>query len=766
VSGPLPSPRSEPGSGLNRVVIVWFGATVALGALLLFMAEPVIGRLLVPRLGGAPAVWGTCMVFFQTCVLVGYAYAHILGERAPVALQPVIHAAVCAASVALLPLAIPDGAPPPEQTFPALWILGRLIVSVGLPFFALSATAPLVQMWLSRTRHPSAPDPYFLYALSNAGSLVALLCYPGIVEPWLALRQQLVAWSWGYGALLALEVGCAVWLLAMRAGPAAAPPVPVEPCARPGRRDYGLWLLLAFVPSSLMLGVTTYATTDLAPVPLLWVGPLAIYLGTYVLAFMRKPPIGHARMLGAMPAAILAVAFLSLVGATKPFWLLLLVHLAGLFVIAMACHGELARYRPGPRHLTAFYLVVSVGGALGGLFNGLLAPWLFRSVIEYPLALVAACIVRILTMPAVPPSPTWQVIAGHQQPRSRAHVLARQAILPCVLLVTATVTILFTRNLDESWRLLAASQVATAFCVIAYSMRRRPARFAWAAGALLIAPSLAARTENTIYFGRSFFGVHRVTYEPQMKCNVYTHGTTIHGVQSTLPDRRHVAGAYYHATGPAGDVLARSGPWQVGIIGLGVGTLAAYARAGQTYTYLEIDPVVAEIAETPALFSYLADARSRGADVRVVLGDGRRCLDGMRDGLYDVLVLDAYSSDTVPIHLVTREAMALYLRKLAPHGLIAMNVSSRYLDLGPVLSALAQQAGLQGLERLDTLESAADQNAARHDGKAVSRWIVLGRTTQDLAPIMGAGSAWGPLAPSSSRAWTDDRANILSAIAW
>jgi hypothetical protein len=380
--------------------------------------------------------------------------------------------------------------------------------------------------------------------------------------------------------------------------------------------------------------------------------------------------------------------------------------------------------------------------------------------------LVAACIVRILTTPALPLPASWQVMAGHQQPRSRAHVFARKAIVPVLLLVTATVTILLTRNLDENWRLLAASQVATAFCVIAHSMRRRPARFAWAAGALLLAPSLAARTENTLYFGRSFFGVHRVTYDPRTRCNVYTHGTTIHGVQSTVPEHRHVAGAYYHPTGPAGDVLTRASPVQVGVIGLGVGTLAAYARAGQMYTYLEIDPLVAEIAENTAYFSFLADARSRGADVRVQLGDGRRLLERARDGQFDVLVLDAYSSDTVPIHLITREALALYVRKLAPHGMIAMNVSSRYLDLEVVVAALAEQANLQALERLDMLVSAADQKAARDDGKAESRWIVLGRTAQDLAPITVSGSAWKPLERGASRARTDDHANILSAMVW
>jgi spermidine synthase len=247
---------------------------------------------------------------------------------------------------------------------------------------------------------------------------------------------------------------------------------------------------------------------------------------------------------------------------------------------------------------------------------------------------------------------------------------------------------------------------------------------------------------------------------------VYTHGTTIHGVQSTVPEHRHVAGAYYHPTGPAGDVLTRASPLQVGVIGLGVGTLAAYARAGQTYTYLEIDPIVAEIAENTAYFSFLADARSRGADVRVLLGDGRRLLDRARDGQYDVLVLDAYSSDTVPIHLITREAMALYVRKLAPHGMIAMNVSSRYLDLAVVVAALAEQANLKALERLDMLVSAADQKAVRDDGKAVSRWIVLGRTVADLAPITVSGSAWKPLERSASRVWTDDHANILSAMVW
>jgi hypothetical protein len=748
---PCPTP-------LAAAAVLWFGATAAFGAALLFAAEPMIGRLLLPRLGGAPAVWGACVVFFQTCLLAGYAYAHVLAARVPIALQPVIHAAVCAASVVFLPLALAGGAPPPDQRMPVAWILGRLTASIGLPFFALCATAPLVQAWLGRTRHPSAKDPYFLFAASNAGSLVALVAYPAIVEPWLGIGQQLSAWSWGYGLLLALVAGCAAWLVSMRA-PDGSVTAGDDQSPRPTGVNYGLWLLLAFVPSSLMLGVTTHATTDVAPVPLLWIVPLAIYLGTYVLAFMRRPPIAHERMVGAVPLAIVAVAFVSLVGESRLLGLVLCVHFAALFVIAMACHGELARTRPGARHLTAFYLVVSFGGALGGVFNGLLAPLLFRSVVEYSLVLVVACALRILTVPAAPSSPD-------QTTGTAARRALRTAIVPLVLLAAATLTVFLTKNVNDDWRLLVRSQFAIAFCVVAFAMRHRPARFAWVAGALLYAPLLEAQTDGALYVGRSFFGVHRVTYDPTNHRNVYTNGTTIHGLQSVLPERRHVAGAYYHPTGPAGDAITMASPRNVGIIGLGVGSLASYARAGQTYTFFEIDPVVAAIAESQTVFSFLADARRRGADVRVVVGDGRLLIERAPDASYDMIVLDAYSSDVVPVHLITTEAMAIYLRKLAVHGLFMMNVSSRYFDLGVVAAAVGERAGLVGIERLDGLDSESDREAARLEGKAVSRWIVLARSDRDLARIVGSGSPWQPLPRGAGSAWTDDHANILSAIAW
>jgi SAM-dependent methyltransferase len=449
-----------------------------------------------------------------------------------------------------------------------------------------------------------------------------------------------------------------------------------------------------------------------------------------------------------------AIAFVSLVGDSRLFVLLLSVHLAGLFVISMACHGELARSRPGPRHLTAFYLAVAAGGALGGVFNGLLAPRLFESVAEYPTALVAACVVWVLISPPAP-RPPFSV---------RDASLWRKALLPLALLVFATVTVHYTRGLNDIWRLVVRSQVAIAFCVVVFAIRRRPALFAWAAAAILFAPILAAQTANTIYAARSFFGVHRVIYDASMRCNVYTNGTTIHGLQSVLPERRHVAGAYYHETGPAGDALRIAKPRRVGIIGLGVGSLATYARAGDEYTYYEIDPVVVDIAEKSGAFSYLADARVRGADVRVLVGDGRLLVQKAADGRYDLIVLDAYSSDVVPVHLITAEAMALYLRKLAPRGLLLLNISSRYLDLGGVVAALAQQAGLASVERLDVIDSASDRTAAHDDGKAVSRWIALARRADDLGLLLGEG--WSRLPEVADRAWSDDHADVLSAITW
>jgi hypothetical protein len=736
---------------------------VLTGSFLLFFVQPMYGRLLLPRLGGAPAVWATSMVFFQVCLLAGYAYAHALGQWTPLRLQPAVHAVVLLAAFVSLPLAPPRGAPPGGSAFPFGWLLGELTLRVALPFIAVSATAPLAQRWYSKTRLPSASDPYFLYAASNVGSLTALVSYPVLVEPLLSLRGQARLWSNGYAALGALELACAMVLLLLPAerplSPACADASAAE---KPRPRDLLLWAAFAFVPSSAMLGVTSYATTDVAPVPLLWVIPLCIYLLTYAIAFMKRPLVRHGAMVNALPAAIVVVGFLFLLGLSRPIGLVLSLHFGALFVIAMACHGELARRRPAARHLTLFYLVTAAGGALGGLANGLVAPLILHSVIEYPLVVAAAAVLRAATTARPAEHEDWRAIAEDAPVRhGLGSSIARGALLPAGLWLASAASLWATRKLDPSWSLLTMSQVATAVSVVALSTRKRPARFAACASALLLAPWLAARGGQVLYAGRSFFGVHRVERDAAAARNVYIQGTTIHGLQCTIPERRRIAGAYFHATGPAGDILAHMHPARVGLVGLGIGSLAAYADRGQSFTFFEIDPLVAKVAENTAYFTFLADARARGARVSIELGDGRLLLGQAPPGAFDMIVIDAYSSDVIPVHLLTREAFSLYESRLAPGGVILMNVSNRYLDVGLVVAAVGSDLGLAGRERLDTIDTDAGRAAVHDDGKSVSRWIELARAPSDLGT---APHGWHPLARPAMRVWTDDYVNVLGCL--
>jgi len=733
-----------------------FALTTLLGAALLFAVEPMLGKMLLPALGGAPAVWGTCLVFFQASLLAGYVWAHLVGSRVPLRAQPLVHALLVAAAFASLPLHLPAGAPPPQEVFPIPWLVGRLATTVGLPFVAVSATSPLVQRWFAATRR----DPYFLYAASNAGSLVALIAYPVVVEPLLTLGAQRALWSRAYELLAVLLAGCALVTVRERE-PADGSPVAVW---RPGARLLLRWLALAAVPSALLLGVTAFVTMDVAPVPLLWIVPLALYLASLIVPFSTRPLVAHGRVLRAMPAAALVLAFTLVVGAEQLLWLVALLHFAAFFVVALACHGELARLKPPPERLTTFYLVVSAGGALGGALVALVAPLVLPSIWEYPLAIVAACVLRGGGMPGLDGAEAGEDfetlaraegvgVSGLLSARARKTVRTVGAPLATVALLGAAGRLL--ARTEGPWRVFVLAQIATAACVVAWSWRSRPGRFTAMVASMVAAPALASLAPDMLFEGRSFFGVHRVVEDRAAAERFYMQGTTIHGLQSILPSRRRIAGAYYHRTGPAGGVLTRAAPARVGLVGLGVASLAAYADAGQAFTFFEIDPLVARIAGDPHLFTFLSDARDRGAHVDVVLGDARLRLARVPDAAFDLLVLDAYSSDVVPTHLLTREAFALYFRKVAPHGLVLMNVSNRYLDLGRVVRAVADADGL-------TARAREDETTDAEEGKAPSRWIVVARAQADL-DALGLGEEWRPLPATSMRAWSDDYVNVMGA---
>ena len=733
---------SAPGLILGAAALPLFAGTLFLSAGLMFLVEPMVAKMVLPRLGGSPAVWTTCMVFFQAMLLAGYAYAHLsvrlLSRRAQIALHLCILLPVAAL---LLPLTLGSATPAEDQS-PAAWLLLRLAVVAGAPMLAISATAPLLQTWFSRLDHPAARDPYFLYAASNAGSLLALLAYPLLAEPLLPLDEQSLVWSVGFGVLAVGTVLCAaVFQFAPDPAVTAARPAAEfsrTPAQSPGiarYKDYAGWTALAFVPSSLLLGVTSHITTDIASVPLLWVIPLALYLLSFVLCFARRPPIPHAAMVRALPLLLIPLILI----VTTPA-LAFPLHLLVFFVACMVCHGALAARRPDPARLTEFYFFLALGGVLGGVFNAILAPLLFSDVIEYPLMLVAVC----LAMPA----------GTDDRPRARA----LDFILPAALAILLACVRNFQLSDALAVRLLEllAALLIPALALLNFSTRRL--RFALGVAACIFVPSTAT-LRDTIATERSFFGVNRVHSVADGGGRILIHGTTVHGAASMIPGEERLPLGYYAHEGTFGhffNAIADRGVRHVAVLGLGSGALACYATPGQDWTFYEIDPLVERMARDPKLFRFLKDC---GNDPRVVLGDGRLRLEHARDGAYDLLIVDAFGSDSVPVHLLTREAMALYQRKLAPGGLLLIHISNRSLDLAPVVAALAADAGLQAREFIDL--PPPDQIGWRH---MASDLVAIAARGGDLGMLAGDPN-WKPLPRARPSAlWTDQRSDLLGVI--
>ena len=744
------APADAVHAGFNRSP-TWltglFSLAILLSAVLLFAVQPLFARMVLPHLGGTPATWNTCLVFFQLSLLAGYVYAHLLSTRLSTRTQVAVHAALLFLAVVTLPVGLP-GTTSSATSHPVSWLLVALVGSVGLPFFALSATAPLVQRWFALSR---GTDPYFLYAASNAGSLIGLLSYPFAIEPVLTLDGQQRIWSAAMVAATALIVSCGVLasrhasaesrVLSPECGRVRSAVSSIEsvddraaPAGPPGWTDRLRWLVLSAVPSSLLLGVTLHISTDVAAVPLFWVLPLALYLMTFIVAFSTRPPLSRIWMGRLTPMAILA-AVIAMVFNPPWIWSLA-IHLVSFTIIALVCHLELAARRPAAAHLTAFYLWLSLGGAVGGLFNALVAPQLFTQVIEYPLVLGVVTLIR--------PAPAWA--------RRRPESLIMLVALPLFVFSVVAFTWVFGLMPGISAASLVTGFWLTAALPLAFSTRTGP--FALATAAVLLSHTLLPRQQGTrqLFAARSFFGVHRVTLDSPPAVHRLFHGTTLHGWQAVEARSRCEPTSYYHRVGPIGQVFEALGSrvHDVGLIGLGAGALACYGRDDSTLTFFEIDPTVERIARDSTLFTYLANAR--GA-VRVELADGRVGLAAVSPGSFDLIVVDAFSSDAIPTHLLTREFLEMAVARLRPHGFVAFHISNRHLDLGPVLAATAAAAGL----------SAADQyhSPALADASA-SRWMVIGRE-EGWLPLVTADSRWRPALPGS-RVWTDDFSNILDVL--
>jgi hypothetical protein len=845
---------SVPRAGLPLLLV--FALTLFVSATLLFLVQPMIGKMLLPLLGGTPAVWNTCMVFFQALLLAGYAYAHATTAWLGVRRQALLHLVVLVLPFLTLGFTVDRNLLDYGEGSPIPGLLLALFLTVGLPFFVVSTSAPLLQKWFSATGHGQADDPYFLYAASNLGSMVGLNGYLIVIEPWLTLAEQRLLWQIGYGLLVVLTAACAalLWRSAQSANPQAVSDrsalSPLTSHHSPPTTLRRLrWVALAFVPSSLMLGVTTYMTTDIAAIPLLWVIPLDLYLLSFILVFSRLPLGVHRVMVVALPILLLALIFLMLSDFPLGIVGRILVHLTVLFVVAMVCHGELARDRPSTHYLTEFFLWMSLGGVLGGLFNALVAPVIFNGLIEYPLALVLACLLTptlegekgtrvgpvigtglvglfagagaALLLAAVSRNDLdFNGLAGTNGLWLLAGLIAGAGLamlypgedaddqgarwldlaLPASLgiLVVGLNLGLWSQSLQravgwsyvqvhdflELWlprrvtdplimpleRVLTYSTclVLVVFC---YLFVKRPVRFGLGVAAVFLGTAFCALLDEDVMLReRSFFGALRVADNDGFRR--LEHGTTLHGSQRRLWTPQIVAGfatgplaapdsvsaavllavsrdtvehpgrepqTYFHRTGPIGQVFEtyrdHLANRHVAVIGLGSGTLASYGQPGQEFTYYEIDPLVKRIAYDSRYFTYVPDAVERGVKLDVVMGDARVKLEERSRQnpapKIALLVIDAFSSDAIPVHLITEEAVDIYLRNLAEDGMIAFHISNRYLDLEPVLGNLAAKLGLVGFIQKDSDD--------RAPGKAASNWVILARDERLLDRLVHEG---------------------------
>lgn len=670
-----------------------FTATVFLSASLLFFVQPLFARIVLPQIGGAPAVWTTAMLFFQSVLIGGYVYAHLLTRHVPVWAQIAIHLGLWGLALTCLPLAIHAGWRYDADASPALQTLSLFAAGVGLPFFVLSANAPLIQSWYARSDGPSSDDPYFLYGASNVGSLLALLAFPLLAEPLFGAARISLGWSAGF-----LVLGGALLLSGLAArrsplGSTAAVSAPVA--ALPTKRRIGFWLLLAFVPSSLMLAVTSKTATDMGSIPLFWVIPLALYLLTFVLTFTNRPVIGPQMrfagfILGLMSLAMIFAGLVPLSSFKLPIIGLMTI---AFFAVSLFAHGLLYDSRPTGAHLTLFYVIMSVGGALGGLFNSILAPVLFSGPYEGAVTVaLAALLLR-------------SVIRSEGSASSRPRVIGTSLVI----------------------------------------------------GFALSTPILTFRSPSgeELFRDRSFFGSHLVRDVAGIR--IYQNGTTVHGAQRVdeVGHPRPTPMTYYNQNGPLAQVLTSERGMQaqrVGIVGLGVGSLACYRQPGQDWHFYEIDSMVDAVARDPALFSFMS---SCAGDAPTHLGDARLVLAQQQDIRFDILIIDAYSSDAVPVHLTTTEAMQLYLDRLTPEGLLVYHISNRHFEIHRPLARSAASLGLVAQRQVYSGTSVEDLS------DIPSEVVLIARNKAALGDL-GADTRWSPLPSDGGCPWTDDYANVLS----
>jgi spermidine synthase len=736
-----PADRSASIVPVRRALFV---ATILVGSFLLFLVQPMVARMALPRLGGAPNVWNSAMLVYQALLLAGYAYAHAM-SRLPLRRQATIHLGLLVLAALTLPITLVDLSPP-APGWEVLWVPALLALTVGPVFFLVSAQAPLMQRWFSS--HPEAGEPWALYAASNLGSFGGLIAYPLLAEPNLRLRDQSVAWSLGYGLLIILIA------LAARARwnvkHTVVDVADEAPAEKIGTRRILLWLALSAVPSGMMLSTTTHLTTDVFAIPLLWVVPLGLYLLSFVIAFSDRRIVARA-FTAAAPFIVLLTGGLAMISSSSGTMSLAVASVVLLFVVAVVLHSRMYDLRPPASQLTMFYFVMSAGGALGGAFTALIAPVLFDWVWEHPLLVFAAA----LLMP-LPQRLDWTRMAGLD--RGMAWLAA------AALLITAFIlSWLLYSYLDEPNTKLLIFAFSVAVTVIGLLLM--PWR--WMFAAVLLMLMIAKGGVGTIHASiegtrtRSYFGIYTVNENKTAHLRTLAHGTTLHGQQSTDPAQACTPMTYYGQSSGAGLALQAAPNLfgqgaRVGVVGLGTGTLAAYYRPGEKWQYYEIDPAVLELSRNGS-FTYLQKC---APTAKVILGDARLELAKASAGSIDVLIVDAFSSDAIPLHLLTDEAMGVYLRALSPRGILMVHISNRYIELEPVIAAAAKARGLAALVRAD--------NPADRTYVTASSWVGLSRDPAHLAALAASSKAapWKKLAPPAPHTWSDDHASILPYVRW
>lgn len=733
-------------------MIYLFSVTLFLSAALLFWIQPMFGKMILPLLGSTPSVWNTCMVFYQAGLLLGYVYAHASITYLGIRKQAIVHMGILLIPLFFLPITV-HGWVPPDKMNPVPWIFALMTISIGAPFFILSASAPMLQKWFSATKHKSADDPYFLYAASNLGSMLVLIGYPFFIEPRLRLMEQSRFWQYTYFVYFALIVACAAVLFKQTAKTkeeAITEVQSTDDSPKLTNEQRKKWVLLSLVPSALMLSVTSFISTDVSPVPLIWIVPLAIYLLTFIIVFSKNPFFKHEQMVQIMPYILLG-SFVYIACKGYPIWVVFSLHLISFFVCTMVCHGELARTRPSTKYLTEFYLWISIGGCLGGIFNTLIAPLVFKEIIEYPLALILACFLK----PALEPSKKEE---GND---IKDDIIWAVVIGISIFIIKHLIGEIRTTNpnfLSNPYWLANAIVYGIPSLFIARKFASNPRRFALSVAAVILVYSYQINQgQKTILRERNFFGIHRIGLDHQEKVISLYHNTTLHGSQTIADKNKCIPTTYYNPDGPIGQMFNAfkddKGKTNIAALGVGTGSVSCFGREDQQYVFYEIDPYIVDLNKSGKYFTYLLNSPPK---IKFVYGDGRLKLKKAPKHYFDFIILDAFSSDAIPVHLITKEAMKLYLSKLDSDGIIVFHVSNRYLDLKPVIGNLAEDLHLVGIFEDDN----GDQS------RMASRYVLVARKREDFGSLLN-DTRWQQLQGKLSlKVWTDDYSNIFSIFNW